>query len=471
MAPKRILFVADISPEAENSIAANGYAVTRVTDLADALAQLRQNHFDLILLDSPLALQVHPAALQELTNAAPHTPILKCTGPESLAVALDFLQHTPTAAYAVQEERLRRMLYGVTRGIAHHLNSTLTPILGNAELLLQQAARAEERRMLQEIVDASLEARRLIMRLQELPAMSSGEGRGPVDINSLLRRVVEATEPWWRHDLRREGRDIEVTLDLGPACVLQGDIAALQEVFVQLLFNAIEAIPAQGRVEIKTEHTPAEIRVMFIDNGIGVPRELQSRLFQPFITSKGPERAGLGLSTVQAVLAEHNGSIEIFSKEREGTTVVVRLPYGQPLGAAPRPDAVREEVDESIGSHNILVIEDEDAVRQLLKTVLEKAGQQVTAVASAEEGLAAFRRGNYEVVFTGWGKDGLLGLQTAQKVKEVAPQTRLILITGWGTQVDTRQAFIWCVDAILTLPFTINQVCRRLREVLACCKS
>jgi len=142
MAPKRILFVADTSPETERAVAAKGYAVTRAADLDGALTQLRQDQ---------------PVALQELTEAAPHTPILKCTGPESLAAALDFLQHSPIAGPAVPEGRLRRMLYGVTRGNARHLNSTLTPILGNAELLLQQAARAEDRRMLQEIIDASLD--------------------------------------------------------------------------------------------------------------------------------------------------------------------------------------------------------------------------------------------------------------------------------------------------------------------------
>ncbi len=467
MAPKRILFVAETSLETESAVAAKGYAVTRVADVDGALTELSHRHFDLVLLDSPPTLWVQPAALQKLADAAPHTPILKCSGPESLAAALDFLNHSTTAGPAVPEGRVRRMLYGVTRGIARHLNSTLTPILGNAELLLQQATRAEDRRMLQEIVDASLEAQRLVMRLQELPAAASGEERAEVDINELLRHVVEVTEPWWRHDLRREGRDIEVTLDLGPACLLQGDAAALQDVFLQLLLNAIEAIAAQGRVEIKTEHTATEIRVMFIDNGIGVPRELQPLLFQPFITSKGPQRAGLGLSTVQAVLAEHNGSIEIFSKEREGTTVVVRLPHAAAGRDAQQADAMCEESEEPIGLHNILIIEDEDQVRHLLKTVLEKAGQQVTAVASPEEGLAAFRRGSYDVVFTGWGKDGLSGLQAAQKVKEMSPPTRLILITGWGTQVNTRQVFTWCVDAILTLPFTINQVRRRLREVLA----
>ncbi len=490
--PRRILLLEQDTDNLrlmEALLTAKGYEVTAASEAKEALKQLEVARFDIIVADIEPSTLDGAQLLDRVRQLAAETPLFLAVGFHALEAAVAALvgsgDSSPAESKAeplrdsrrfmehlLKAER-RRTLFSIANGLAHHLNNALTPILGNAELMLNQQQdhgvpeSAESRQMLQEIIDRSLQATRLIWQLQELFAFPAGKERELVDINHLLRMIVEATKPWWQDELRRDGRTVDVVLEPGDIQPLYGDVVALREALLQLLINAVEAIPSQGRVEIRTEGSARETRIMFIDNGIGIPEEVQGRIFEPFVTTKGPQRAGLGLSTVQAVAADHQGNVEVFTQEGAGTTIIVTLPSTlSPPGPEKAPSLLAEATEQDIPESNILVIEDEEPVRQLLATVLEKEGQHVTAVASGPEGLAAFRKGNYPVVFTDWGMDAMSGLQVAQKIKEMAPATRVVLVTGWATQLDHRRAREWCVDYILTKPFTIEQVRRRLRDVL-----
>ena len=473
----------------EALLVAKGYRVIIASEAKEFLKRLGEDRFDIILGDLPLSTPEGVQLLDQARQVAPGIPMLLAAGSLSLGKAAAALESArgnedgkeetepPIDSRRFMESLLkaekRRTLFSIINGIAHYLNNALTPILGNAELMLNQQRglgtpeSAESQQMLEEIIDRSLQATRLIWQLQELFSFPTGKEEKQVDINYLLKMIVEATKPWWKDELRRDGRTVDVILDLGDVQLLQGDTVALREALLQLLINAIEAIPSQGRVEIKTECSATETRIMFIDNGIGIPEEVQERIFQPFVTTKGPQRAGLGLSTVQAVVADHNGNVEVFTREGAGTTVIVTLPnlLSLPEPTRMEPNLARD-IEWKIPQCNILVIEDEEPVRQLLTTVLEKEGQRVTAVASGTEGLEAFRKGNYPLVFTDWGMERMSGLQVAQKIKEISPTTRVVLVTGWGAQLDQRRACEWCVDYVLAKPFTIEQVRHRLRDVL-----
>jgi CheY-like chemotaxis protein/anti-sigma regulatory factor (Ser/Thr protein kinase) len=361
-------------------------------------------------------------------------------------------------------------MYGIIRGVMHNINNALTPVLGNAQLLLQRTRDAENAQMLQEIIERSLHATRLIRRLQELFTLPAGASKEPVDINILIGQVVETTEPWWKDELRRDGRAVDVIADLRDLPLVTADLPSLREALLQVLANAVEAIPGQGHVEIKTEQTGDKVQIMFMDNGVGIPEHVQQRIFEPFVTTKGAQRAGLGLTTVQAVIADHGGEIEVFSREGAGTTVVITLPSVSTQTKSEELGITSSSVEAALPALNVLVIEDEEPVRQLLVKILEKEGQHVTAVSSAQEGLAAFRRGSFPVVFTDWGMESFAGLHIAQRIRELSPKTRVILVTGWGAQLDQRRAREWCVDAILAKPFTIEQVRQKLRVVFGSSK-
>lgn len=361
----------------------------------------------------------------------------------------------------------RRTLSNLTRGIAYHLNNALSPILANAQVLLQDSLDLQSRAMVQEIVDQSTQATGLIKRLEELSMTSSGEKSEPVDLNALLRSIVEASDFWWREELERQGRSIEVTLALNPLPLILGDMAGLREALLQLLSNAIEAIPESGHVSLKTDIAGGQVRILFMDDGVGVPDNLQALMFQPFVTTKGPQKIGLGLSVVESILASHGGSVEVFSQENAGTTVVVSFPISsreqlRQAIASPSPHPVTL----ALPSRDVLVIEAEDPVRELLSRVLTEEGQSVTAISDGQRGLAAFLRKRHDVVFTDWGPDGVSGLQVAQKIKEASPLTRVILLTGLGSQVDEAQAIHWSVDGFLAKPFTGAQLRARLPALL-----
>lgn len=361
-----------------------------------------------------------------------------------------------------------RTISNLTRGIAFHLKHSLATVLGNADILLHDSPLdVQSRAMLQEILDQSQQANRLLRRLEELSA-DAPEQRAEININQLIRNLVEASEPW-KDELGRQGRAIKIELDLDRVPPVVGDMTALREAFRQLLVNAIEAIAESGTVRLKTEQAANRVRILFTDDGVGVPHDLQKRMFQPFITSKGPQKVGLGLSVVQSIIVGHGGTVDISSQESVGTTVIVSLPITPPEGVeldAPSQPASRN-LSDLLPPRKVLVIEGDASARELLTGVLSEEGQRVTAASSSEEGLSAFLQGRHAMVFMDWGKDGVSALQVAQKIKQVEPNTRVVLVTNWGSQVDAQQAAHWLVDDVLSKPLTRSQFQKWLYARLA----
>ena len=451
--------------------------------LEKALQMLADGNYGALLVYQGRGEQIAPALMAQLAALAVHLPVYWVTeaepasaepGKEALpAFKVGSNGGAARADPELYEQLLRAerasTLSNITHGIAYHLTNTLRPIQTAAVELLTRADGVESS-ALADVVERCQQAERLISRLQELSATSVGDELELVDINTLLERLVEATTPWWREELGRDGRMISVRLVLGPSRPLLADANALREAFLQLLTNAVEAIPQSGQVELRSESIGGSIRVMITDNGVGVPQEFRKRIFQPFVTTKGPQRIGLGLSMVQSVVGNHRGTVDVFSQEGAGTTAMVTLPYPDSETSGVGQGERRLQQDKaglsSLPAQHVLVVAADESIRDLISKALVRAGQEVAAYASSEEGMTAFYRKRHAVVFTDWGIEGTSGLQMAQRIKQAAPSSRVILVTGLGAQIDAKQSARWSVDAVLTRPFTEEQVIHHLASVM-----
>ncbi|MFQ6618213.1 MAG: response regulator, partial [Fidelibacterota bacterium] len=206
-----------------------------------------------------------------------------------------------------------------------------------------------------------------------------------------------------------------------------------------------------------------DILITLKDTGIGMDRETLKKVFDPFFTTRGVEGTGLGLSVSYGIITRHEGELSIDSKPGEGTTVSIKLPSAVP---------VKKRVTERrkpAGPASILVIDDEPGAREILHEILIREKHRVKTAASGTEGLEIFeKRKRIDVVITDLGMPGMSGWEVSKRIKEKSPGTAVVMITGWGTQLDKKKMKECGVDRVIAKPFQINQI---LSVICDCLKS
>jgi PAS domain S-box-containing protein len=242
------------------------------------------------------------------------------------AICKDVTEERQLREQVLQAEKLR-MVGEMAAGIAHNFNNVLTTILTRAQILALQGTDATAlQRGLNLIAQAASDGATIVRRLQQLARGSGTSEVSGLDLNLIVQEVVETTQPVWHDHTRREGRPVDLRLDLTPLPQIMGRAAELREVLTNLLLNAVEAMPQGGQLTLCSWIEGEEVCVAISDTGVGMTQEVQHRLFDPFFTTKGVRGTGLGLSVSQALIKGHQGTLTADSEPGRGTTFVVRLP-------------------------------------------------------------------------------------------------------------------------------------------------
>jgi len=195
------------------------------------------------------------------------------------------------------------------------------------------------------------------------------------------------------------------------------------------------------------------------DTGVGMNQEVQQRCFEPFFTTKIERgNTGIGLSMVHGIIRRHGGNINIKSQPGEGTTFIVCLPV-QLEETQPRD----EKPEYTIPSLNVLVVDDEQTVRELLSAYLIVDGHTVQTATNGKEGLEKFYQGNFDLVITDKAMPEIEGEKLAAEIKRIAPETPVIVLTGFGDIMEASDSTIENIDYLLSKPITLN----KFREALA----
>jgi PAS domain S-box-containing protein len=252
-------------------------------------------------------------------------------GPHNTLAGLSAICKDVTEARQLREQVLQaeklRAVGEMAAGIAHNFNNVLTTILTRAQLLaLQLSDTGGLQRGLNLIAQAASDGATIVGRLQKLARGPSTSEVTLLDLNTLAQEVVETTQPVWHDHARREGRPVEVKLELTPVPQIAARGAELREVLTNLLLNAVEAMPQGGLLTIRTWAEAGQACIAVNDTGVGMTAEVQRRLFDPFFTTKGARGTGLGLSVSQALIKGHHGTFTVDSEPGRGSTFVIRLP-------------------------------------------------------------------------------------------------------------------------------------------------
>jgi signal transduction histidine kinase/ActR/RegA family two-component response regulator len=362
------------------------------------------------------------------------------------------------------DEKMQALL-NMAGGVGHVFNNVLAGILGRTQLLVKRASREKSREIasgLHEIEVATRTGIDALGRIQEFSRSRPAEPFAPVDLNDIVQRAVEQTRARWRDEPKTRGASIELITHFGPHAQLIGAESELLEAVVQLLHNAVDAMPRGGTITIRTGLDAGRGTVSVSDTGVGMSETVRRRAFEPFFSTKGDTGLGLGLSMVYGVLARHGGDATVDSEEGRGTTVVLRLPTSGEGGPAPlaAPETDRPQV---------LLVDDDETVRTAVGDMLRGAAYAVTLAGSGLEGIAKVREheGPYDLVITDLGMPDVPGWEVVEAVKQVDGTTPVVILSGFDRARATRRARELGVDLVISKPFDIQEFLTTVRGLLA----
>lgn len=242
------------------------------------------------------------------------------------AIVKDVTEDKQLRERLMQSEKLRA-LGEMAAGVAHNFNNILTTILGRTQLLL---AYPEDEEAIQEglgiVEKATRDAAQVVRRIQTFAQGSSESECVPTDLNQVIKEAVEATQPLWAERARQMGKQIDIEQRLEPIPAVPCRATEIREVLINLLMNAVDAMPEGGTIRLRSRQQEHTVRLEITDTGVGMTKEVQRRIFDPFFSTKGNKGTGLGLSVSHSLIGGHGGTIEVFSTPDQGTTFVITLP-------------------------------------------------------------------------------------------------------------------------------------------------
>ena len=390
----------------------------------------------------------------------------------ALQKAYDDLRHTQQQV--MQQERLRA-LGQMASGIAHDINNAISPMALYTEALLEreQALSERGRKQLEIIQRAVDDVAQTVARMGEFYRFREPEASlTPLDLNILIEQVIDLTRARWSDMAQQRGAVIDLKLELDADLPrIAGVQSQIRDALVNLVFNAVDAMPSGGALTIRTRASKRAqgkgCVIEVADSGIGMDEETRRRCLEPFFSTKGTRGTGLGLAMVYGVVQRHGAQLEIESEPGKGT--VVRIDFN----AARFERAPADEAGHApLGPQRILIVDDDPMLLKSLRDTLEADGHQVVSASGGQAGIDAFVEAHAEghpfpVVITDLGMPHVDGRKVAATIKASVPSTVVLMLTGWGRRLVAEGDIPAGVDGILSKPPRISDLRTALATYLA----
>jgi signal transduction histidine kinase len=483
----------------------------RIENRSQVFDELQKNSFDIILADCRLPGFSGLQALEIAHALKPEIPFIFVSGTIGEETAIDSLRNGATdyvlkdqltrlvpavrrALSEAEERALSRQLQQrlreaarleavstLSNGIAHDFNNILTIILGHASLLTMEYDRPDRVLEITEtIAQAARRASEVVQQLLAFAHRSDGHGT-PTDLNRRVQEtltLMKATLPHKIEAIFEPGRDL-------PS--ITASVNQLERIVMNLMTNAIDALPDGGRITLATRLVPAQevpnllpnlgsdhyLCLTIADNGSGMDSATRDHVFEPFYTTKERGRGtGLGLPVVYGLMQAHHGSIDITSEPGNGTVVSLFFPV--PRHDPGKRSTVSHLSDPGLsGSETILVVEDETDVSFFLETVLQSHGYQVLIAHDHEQAIHLFKThsGQISLIFSDVGLPKVDGISTCSELKQLNPGIKLILSSGYAPAGFQARMDQLGIDEFIPKPYNTHTILKSVRKILDQAKS
>ncbi len=361
----------------------------------------------------------------------------------------------------IQNEKLRA-LGEMASGVAHDFNNALAAILGNTQLLLYTAKDEELKESLRVIEKVARDSAQTVRRLQDFTRKRGHQEIFKLDINSIVKDAIEIAKPKWKDEVQGRGILIEMVTNFDDIPPVLGNAFEMREIVTSMIFNAIEAMPEGGKIEIQTFQRKEKVCIQISDTGMGMTEEVKKKVYEPFFTTKPFSNTGLGLSMSYGIIKRLGGEIEVESKVGKGTAFTILLPVGlEGKEEEMTPSLIQKRMEA-----RILVIDDEETVRSVLTRILSQINYRVTTAENGEEGIRLFKESDFDMVLTDLGMPGMSGWEVCKAIKKMNPHTPVGMITGWGAEVDQAKIEENGIDFLIPKPFQFDQILKVLDETI-----
>jgi two-component system cell cycle sensor histidine kinase/response regulator CckA len=363
-------------------------------------------------------------------------------------------------------------------GIAHDFNNLLTVVLGYSELALELAetdfpAGHPIRKHLSIIAEAGSKAATLVRQLLAFSKKQVLEMK-TVNMNEIIENLAKI--------LRLViGEDLILEFNLGTSVRnVKADAGQIEQVLMNLVVNARDAMPCGGKLVIETENAELDeeyakthagvvpgpfVMLAVTDSGVGMSREVQEQIFEPFFTTKGSRGTGLGLSTVYGIVKQHHGSIYVYSEEKIGTTFKVYLPATADIMEASEEKG--KKMRELRGTETVLVVDDEPSIRRLVRDTLEPLGYHLVEASCGEEALQriVMMKNGIDLMLTDVIMPDMNGRELADRVREQRQSIKILFMSGY-TEETIAQHGVGEAKRFLQKPLTPKKLVASVRDIL-----
>ncbi|MEW6213252.1 MAG: ATP-binding protein [Acidobacteriota bacterium] len=368
------------------------------------------------------------------------------------------------AEIAAQSDKLRA-LGQIAAGVAHNFNNILAAVLGHAELLKRQINSPLLMERIGVIEQAALDGAAIVRRIRSFSLEENDKDFNPVEINRIVNESIEITRARWQDEARAQGINYTVEFHDRARAVVTCSTSEIHEVFVNIIFNALDAMAGSGgRLLIETGEEGDRVFVRFTDEGEGMSAEVRQRLFEPFFTTKGARGTGLGLSTSYGIVQRHGGDIEVESEQARGSSFTIWLP----IANLSKPDE-QQSMGHSTVPMRILLVDDDERVREALAALLEISGYEVTQAADGREALDTLEAdaSGYHLMITDLAMPDMDGVTLARSSLMVSPSLKVLLMTGYGNSLPIEAQDRSCIEGIISKPSPMSEMLSAIEKAVS----
>ncbi|MBN2302282.1 MAG: PAS domain S-box protein [Lentisphaerae bacterium] len=354
-------------------------------------------------------------------------------------------------------------------GIAHDFNNILMPIVGLSNYLSSYSHALDNKEealsMLKQIERAANDARNIVHNLRLIYKPTAIEPFERIDADALVTSALDMTSPKWKEERQAIGKPINTKLVATANRTLMGNETALRQALVNLILNAIDAMPESGTLTVSSRSDNEHVLLEITDTGIGMTEDCKIKCLEPFFSDKGVKGTGIGLAMVNIVVKQHNGTIEIDSESGKGTTVRIRLPADSKNKLPEAKPHLRQSKPAS-SRLRILVIDDEYLSCSLLSRLLRIDSHSVETASSGKEGIEKFKDDDFHLVFTDRSMPDMHGDDVAGIIKKLRPDVPIIMLTGFGDIMNEKGELPVSVDKVACKPVTLQDLRGLIAETI-----
>ena len=351
-------------------------------------------------------------------------------------------------------------LADMTSGLAHDFNNIFGGIVGRLQLIKLKCEENNFTSELDKIEKLVLEGAFTVKRIQEFSSSTKHRDLKTIDLCEVVSDYLVDNNSKWHFAATEKNIKIVTNFELNEA-IIKGNNDDLITVIEELLKNGVEHSPIDNKIEISISEKDNKILLSVKDNGPGIPKDLHTKVFYPFYSTKTERGAGLGLSVVQGIVSRLHGKVELESSPESGTKFILKFNCSDSYIDTSK--IMTQQIEKL--TKNILVVDDDEDVREVLKDTLQLVGHKIVDCPDAYTALKEIEKNSFDLIITDLGMPGMTGLEMSEQIHKKHPEIPIVMITGWGTQLSTDDTARNGIVTVMSKPFHLKDVREMVDEV------